>query len=229
MNKKWVTAACVFLIASAAFAGDVAQFVNLGFSEDADTFMFGQYGILDESSRPYAEIYLVDVPANDFVRNGVHRRVFETPVSLGHDGSAALHRLVREQAALLDDYGVDHLDQGRMIYVLIDGATPDPSLSFRDFQRDIRYDVVLVQDSRGSGTDVSAAFHIDLRVDQGDGRVQTLRIGLPEFYREGVQSYLIRQILLTPDESGIVFVVEMRRPTENGRGVRYMVETASLD
>ncbi len=228
MNKKWVTAACVFLVASVTFAGDVAQFVNLGFSEDADIFMFGQYGILDESAHPYAEFYLVDIPSNDFVRNGVHRRVFETPVSLGHDGSAALHRLVREQAALISSHEVDHLDQGRMIYVLIDGATPAPNLSFRDFQRDVRYDVELRQNARGRGTDVSAAFHIELRVDYGDGRVQTRRIGLPELYREGVGSYLIRQILLTPDESGIVFVVEMRRPTENGRAVRYMVETASL-
>ncbi len=229
MNKKWVTTACVFLIASAAFAGDVAQFVNLGFSEDSDIFMFGQYGILDESSRPYAEIYLVDVPGNDFLRNGVHRRVFETPVSLGHDGSAALHRLVREQAALIGDHRVDHLNQGRLVYVLIDGATPASSLSFRDFQRDVRYDIELRQNARGSGTDVSAAFHIELRVDHGDGRVKTRRIGLPGFYREGVESYLIRQVLLSPDESGIVFVVEMRRPTENGRAVRYMVETASLD
>lgn len=229
MNKKWVTAACVFLIASAAFAGDVAQFVNLGFSGDSSIFMFGQYGILDDSSRPYAEIYLVDVPANDFVLNGVHRRVFETPVSLGHDGSAALHRLVREQATLIEENRVDHVDQGRIIYVLIDGATPEPSLSFRDFRRDVRYDVELLQDARGTGTDVSAAFHIELRVDYGDGRVKTRRIGLPDFYREGVESYLIRQILLTPDESGIVFVVEMRRPTENGRAVRYMVETSSLE
>lgn len=229
MNKKWVTTACVLLIASAAFAGDVAQFVNLGFSEDSDIFVFGQYGILDESSRPYAEIYLVDVPANDFVRNGVHRRVFETPVSLGHDGGAALHRLVREQATLIGEHRVDHVDQGRLVYVLIDGATPAPSLTFRDFQRDVRYDIELRQNARGSGTDVSAAFHIELRVDYGDGRVQTRRIGLPEFYRSGVGSYLIRQILLTPDESGIVFVVEMRLPTENGRAVRYMVETASLE
>ena len=228
MIKKWVTAACLFLSASALLAGDVAQFVNLGFSEDAETFMFGQYGILDDSARPYAETFLVDVSANDFVSGGVRQRVFDTPVSVGQDGSAALHRLIREQAEMIDRQRIDHLDQGRIIYVLIDGATPEPTLSFRDFQRDARYDVELIQERRGTGSDVSAAFHIRLQVDYGDGRVRNHTIGLPDFYRDGVGSYLIRQILLAPDESGIVFVVEMRRPSPGGQAIRYMVETAAL-
>ncbi len=228
MNKKWVTLACLFLIAATVSAGDVAQFVNLGFSDDSDYFMFGQYGILGDSSRPFAEIYVVDVAKNNFVQDGVQRRVFDTAVSLGQDGSAALHRLLREEAPLGSNHGIDHLEQGRIIYVLIDGQAPLPRLSFRDFLRDVRYDVELLQDRRGSAEDVEAAFHIRLSVDRGAAGTRSYTLGLPDYYREGVSRYLIRQILLTPDEDGIVFVVEMRRPASEGQDIRYMVETAPL-
>ena len=55
------------------FAGDVANLVNLGFSPDGMTYAFGEYGITDQTYRSYAEIYIVDVAKNDFVKSGIFK------------------------------------------------------------------------------------------------------------------------------------------------------------
>ena len=53
MSKRLALVWVLFLLAAlAASAGDVAQFVNLGFSKDARYFMFGQFGIAEKDSAP---------------------------------------------------------------------------------------------------------------------------------------------------------------------------------
>ena len=77
-------------------AGDVANFVNLGFSEDSSVCMFGQYGVIDGEERPYAEIYTVNVHKNAFVPNGVTKKVFTDEVQPGQDGAGALFNLLHQ-------------------------------------------------------------------------------------------------------------------------------------
>ncbi|THB67046.1 MAG: DUF2259 domain-containing protein, partial [Spirochaetaceae bacterium] len=76
-------------IAGMTWAGDVATMVNLGFSRDSETFAFAQYGIREDSLFPYAEIFIVDVAQNRFVKDGVIRNDYERRVEPGYDGSAA--------------------------------------------------------------------------------------------------------------------------------------------
>jgi len=79
-----------FLAALAASAGDVAQFVNLGFSKDARYFMFGQFGITQKDSTPWADTFIVDVPANAFAAKGTMQFVGTQPVDPGANGLGAL-------------------------------------------------------------------------------------------------------------------------------------------
>ena len=74
MSKRLALVWVLFLLAAlAASAGDVAQFVNLGFSKDARYFMFGQFGIAEKDSTPWADTFIVDVPANAFAAKGTNR------------------------------------------------------------------------------------------------------------------------------------------------------------
>ena len=60
MKRRGVLALILLLsVAFALQAGDVASYVNLGFSVNSQYFLFGYYGIDDASSQPYAELYLV--------------------------------------------------------------------------------------------------------------------------------------------------------------------------
>ncbi len=216
----------VFLIAAAyGAAADAAIFTNLGFSEDGRFLMFSQHGIERTSGQAYAEIYTVDVPANQFVASGVFRQRFSEPVSAGQTGHAALLTLLREAESVRSSRGISHFLQGRLVYLLLNNEEPRSEITFRDFVGGDSYHVRLTQESQGSGADVRARFHIDLTRTSAAGRSHEYRIGLPDRFRDGVRSYRVRQAILTPDGNGMVFVIEMERRTDTGISIRYMVET----
>jgi len=213
----------------ALFAGDVATFVNLGFSEDSGTFMFGQYGVRSKDTRAYAEIYTVDVEKNRFVKGGRVKEVFDTEIEPGQDGKGALFELFHEVAPLVKRYKIDHLATGRVVYLLIDGDEPKRRLEFRDFFLGDSYVLTLVQQQFGEGDKVRSSFHINIAVTDKEGKTETYTLGLPDYTRAGVLSYRIKQVLFSPDERGLVCVVEKHIREENGKSIRYMVETVRLN
>ena len=222
MTRRFALVLLLILTGAAAFGGDIATFVNLGFSDDSNVFLFGQYGIDSASAEAFAEIYAVDVPRNQFVTNGVFDLTRSEPLPLGQDGRGALYALLGEAQAIVTAHGVDHLQTGRPVYILVDGLVPKAHLAFRDFNTNTRYDVTLSQEARGSGEEVSASFYIDLTLTYSDDSSRTVRIGRPGYFREGVRSYQITQILVSPDEGSAIFVVEKIR---HDGSIRYMVET----
>ena len=223
------TALTVLLIATAitaqAIAGDVARFANLGFSSDDSVFMFAQYGVEQETSTPYAEIYTVDVGDNEFVPDGRFSRSSDRTVSAGQDGRGALHSLLHETRTIVTEYDIDHSKQGRIVYALLNGDETGDPIEFRDFNTGNRYRAELIQEREGSEEDVRARFHIELMRETPDDESETYTIGLPEFYRDGVESYRIHQAILSPDEESLIFLVEVHRPGARGTSVRYMVES----
>ena len=213
-------------------AGDVATYVNLGFSVDSRYFLFGYYGIDDKTSNPYAEMYLVDVYRNEFVPEGRMRGVYPVEVSAGQDGSGALYTLFSSKIDLIKKHGIDHLKSGRIVYLLVNGAEPKNHLEFRDFMRDSRASVDLVQNSRTNAGEISTAFHLKLKLTASDGSSREYTVGLPDYFRKGVGSYRIKQVCYSPDETSLVFVVEKQIviPGIEGGGsdIRYMIETVKI-
>jgi len=218
----------ITLCSAPLFAGDVANFLNLGFSEDSSTFMFGQYGIDEESSRPFAESYIVDVEANEFVPGGSAQIVADTPAVPGQDGIGALFNLTGRQRDISEEYNIDHLNMGRLVYLYINGSEPKREINFRDFNTGRRYTISLIQSVRGTEEDPEAAFHINLSSETADGEREVRTIGLPNYYRRNFNNYNIKQVLVSPDERSVIIVVEKILDYEGGRYLRYMVETARL-
>lgn len=213
---------------SMTYAGDVAHFINLGFSPDSRVFMFAQHGITQEESNPFAEIYTVDVPGNRFISTGVVSREYDVNISPGQDGSGALFSLLPEVQPVISDYEINHLHQGRLIYLLVNGQEPRPQIQFRDFETDDSFTITMTQDARGSGPDGSAAFHLDVSAQLADGTEVEMRVGRPNYYRDGVNRYQIRQVVASPDENSLVIIVERITNGATGRHIRYMVETVTL-
>jgi predicted secreted protein len=50
-------------------------------------------------------------------------------------------------------------------------------------------------------------------------------VGLPDYWRQGVRQYKIKQVLLAPDDRSVVIVVERQEQDATGANIRYMVET----
>jgi predicted secreted protein len=229
MKKRSLLAAASFLLAIVpAFAGDVATFVNLGFSPDSAYFLFGQYGVDQAAGKPYAETYLVDCKRNDFVAKGVARRTFDAALEPGQDASGALFALLGEGQPLVKKYKIDHLRPGRLLYVLMDGQEPPASLSFRDFKNGSSYQVSLSQSSSELKGTATASFGIALSYTSKEGAVKRVVGGNPDIKRPGVKAYVIRRIIAAPDERTLVFIVEKRTVDKGDPAVRYMVEALKL-
>jgi len=221
-RRRALVWAMILLAASVVSAGDVAQFVNLGFSKDGKYFMFGQYGVGQKDSAAWADTFIVDVKANAFAPHGTETFADTQTVDPGSSGLGALLNALAEGLPRTRQLHIDHLSTGRLLYVLLDGAEAADNLEFRDFQTGRTYAVVLTQ-SRIA--DAGAVFGIGVTVTEKDGARHSFTVGNPAYIRRGVKAYHIKQIILAPDGVSLVFVVQKQEQDTQGSNVRYMVET----
>jgi len=228
MQKTSIGIIIYLLIPVVLFAGDGASFVNLGFSDDSSYFMFGQYGLSSKSIQPYAELSIVDVAKNSFVSQGSFSEKYSEEASAGINAIGTLFRLALKNAATIANYKINPARNGRLLYVLLDGQKPLPSLEFRDFINGNLYNLTLIQQQKKTGSTVSACFTINLTLTSKDGKRTSAVVGKADYYRPGVTDYRIKYIILAPDAKSLVFVIEKTMPTDTGADIRYMVETIKL-
>ncbi|MCK5152944.1 MAG: DUF2259 domain-containing protein [Spirochaetales bacterium] len=223
--KKIVVIVIFLLSTSFIFSGDIAQYINLGFSSNSKYFMFGQYGISSEDTKAFAETYIVDVSRNNFIVDGINSRKFSDEILPGQEGLGALFTILEDSMGIISKTGINHISTGRVVYLLVNGASPKERLDFRDFYKGDAYVVTLIQESFGNDDNVSSSFHINLAVTDNKERTRTYTIGLPDFKRKDVLGYRIKQVVFTPSEEGLVFVIEKEINEPQGKSIRYMVET----
>lgn len=219
-------AALVLLIPAAA--GDIATFVNLGFSPDSAYFLFGQYGVESDSGKPYAELNLVDTKKNDFVPKGSVRKVFDARLEPGQDCQGALFALYGDFYPTAKASKIDNLSPGRLLYVLLDGEEPPATLSFRDFKTDAVYEIGIQKKLSEGKTGITSSFDLALTFTAKDGSVKHASVGNANIKRADVKDYIVRRIIVAPDEKTLVFIIEKRMSVKGDQTVRYMVETLRL-
>ena len=224
--KKFVFIAFCLLSAFSATANDVASFVNLGFSDDSRFFLFAETGQNLEKGQIYANGYLVDVVKNQFVRNGVKKAVYEGSVNAGYSDAGALFNLLAEWNGFLKPYSINHLNTGRLIYSLEPGAEAKNVLTYRDFFTKKNYEIELNQ--MKTENPLKSSFFISVKVTDANGNRLAKVVGMPDFQRENVSDYFIRQVIISPDNKQIVFVIAKTVVIDGETSVRYMVETLSL-
>lgn len=227
MRKKIMIIMALLLLGGAAslFAGDIAEFINLGFSEEGKYFLFGQYGYDPDNTRSYAELYLVDVKRNSFVANGVHKGAYGAALEPGQAPDGALFTLFREIFPQLDHYGIQHVRKGRPLYIRIADNSDGVNLNFRDFETGWQYEISLNQTVIGEGGNVESSFYLDVKRSRSGAAARTYQVGLPDYRRDGVSAYTIERILLAPDEASLVFVIAKTIYDGDDPDIRYMVET----
>lgn len=109
MTRNAATRATALLAVSLAFAapavaGDRAQFNPIGFSADGRHFAFEEYGIQDGSGFPFSTTYIIDLPADKWVKGTPYRlRYHDETVSIGE-----LRRLAaRDMTRSITELGID--------------------------------------------------------------------------------------------------------------------------
>lgn len=231
--KKICFGILVLFIATAGWAGDVGTFKNLGFSPDSRYFQFAQYGIDGTNQNPYAEVFTVDVPKNDFVPGGNSKSTFPVGVTLGDDGLKALFAHLEKIIPQRKAWKIDFLQQGRPIYFRVVGentAQDYNNFQVLDYKTGKNYAIQLKETAAGNDANAKSSFAIDLTVKDKAGKtLGTYKVGHPALERKGVQKYTVVQMILTPNERALVFVVEREEGDgQGGVNVRSMVETITF-
>lgn len=218
----------------AAFAGDVATFVEKGFSSDGKSYVFGQYGRTDNKFQGWAEIYHVDVASNDFVDGGVFK-INPTAVTADKTGKEVYESLEAKSYFYLKGVDCKETSPEEVLYICDDPKKKgNDEIVFKDFKNSKidaqnTYHVQLIPTVIGSGKDVKSSFVILLEVEDSDGKILLRKkIGSPEIVRKGVSGYKIERIVCDKSGKSMIFVVEKMVEDSNGTSVRYMVEAASL-
>ncbi|MDR1929550.1 MAG: DUF2259 domain-containing protein [Treponema sp.] len=227
MNKRvFFLIIALILAGTLLWAGDTAVFVDLGFSPDGRIYMFAQYGVQSGTLKPWAELYVIDVPANAFVPGGKISYVHDSPVTAGQNGSGALYRLIARNAALAERHGISFLRQGQPLYISLENGVFPPggeTIEFRDFEKGVSFKAVLSAATETYGA--KSSFHISLERSGG----KSYRVGNPQIKRPNVVSYRIRKVITAPRDGAMVFVIEMKKTNPAGSAdIRYMVETLRI-
>ncbi len=222
--RKIIMSVVTGLLVAGVWAGDVAHFVNLGFSPDGTRFVFAQHGTVDGTFQAYADIFCVDVAQNSFIPGGK----FSTPPSAhtsGRDSVSVFSALKNDSSRFLKRVGVDGTNTGRPLYVKTDAVKDNSVLSFRDFETGADYQVSLHSRTEGAQATVRSSFHLQLSKTDANG-IKTLKtLGLPDFRRTGVVSYSVRRVMTDSSGTSLVFVIEKEEFNAQGTSTRFMVET----
>lgn len=232
MKRNLLCAFCVLFPVICSFAGDVASFDDIGFSDDGKYYLFGQYGKTDKTFVPWAEIFTVDVAENTFVRDDVFTSSEKSP---DVSGRSAYDNLKKNAEWRLAKYNAKPSAGNKLLYVR-DSETklPTDTISFRDFDGVLgnagyNYDVRLVPTFNGNGAACRSKFFISVqKKDENGALVTSFTVGTPDYERQGIVAYRIERIF--SDESGkdLVFVVRKTQEDSSGTSIRYMVETCTV-
>ena len=238
-RKILCTLATVLLLeVSGLWAGDIASFVDLGFSPDGKMYMFAQYGVQSRTLKPWADLFVVDVPRNNFVSGGKVSYTHDNPVVAGQDGSGALFRLIARNASMAEKYRINYCFQGQPLYIALDGtpsaeapgtgSSAQAPVEFRDFETGASYRATMIPYTEGSGAALKSSFYITLERTARDGSKKTYTVGTPQLKRPLVASYRIRKVAIAPQDGSMIFIIEMKKQEGGDINIRYMVEALRL-
>lgn len=217
-----------------AFAADTATFVDMGFSPDGKTYLFGQYGEIYKSAASfngYAELYGINTTKNNFIAGG-SQKIIPSYKTAGKSGSAVFNSLTVEKNDFISTYTIQSESNSVVLYQTSKGESADQRIEFRDFENAGSagsYAVSLVELVEGKGADCSSSFY--LLVEQFDTETvlkKRFMVGNPQIKRKGVSGYSIHSVLRDSAGKSIVFIIEKHLPEKDGTSVRFMAETAAL-
>lgn len=211
------------------FAGDVAAFINLGFSKDSHYYMFAQKGVDVGLNQSYAEAFIIDVEQNNWAKGGVLKTSENSLPELGAEATGLVFNLVRENAWLIKKYGIDHNNTGRVVYFLSEGTEPKAKLDFRVFDKNSK--VQMIDCSLNQKVDLNSkksAFFIDLKWKDKKGIEFSQKVGNENFWREKTGNYFIKSIVQSKESRCLIFVVGKEIFDKNDVSIRYMVECVNL-
>lgn len=217
---------------SILFADDSAAFIDEGFSNDGNYFVFGQYGN-NENSQGYAEIYTIDIAANDYEDSGLFFTKASSATN-GKNGHTLYTDLRRKNSNYLNDLELEVVDIDSVLYLNSGLKSPTDKIVVKDFEKastdsSETYTIQLNPWYSGNTATSKSSFFITVEKVDSNGKVLGKQvIGNPDIKRTGVIGYSIEKIMKSPNGESFIFIIEKNMATIDGVSVRYMVETLEV-
>lgn len=234
MKKTLIFGLFCTLFFSSLTAGDVATFVDKGFTTDGKYYLFGQYGKTDKKFQGYAELYQVDIAANDYVDGGVFT-IKPTAVTADKNGLEVYEALEGKNYYYLKNFECEKANIDHVLYILDDvNKAGTDEIVFKDFrgseiESPDSYYINLVPSVSGYGKNVKSSFYITVVKKDADGNViSQMKVGSPDIVRKGVSNYKIERIFCDNEEKNLIFVIEKMIEDDTGISIRYMVEATKF-
>lgn len=229
--KKYF-ASIAFLCAAFVYAGDVAVFVDKGFSDDGRIYVFAQYGRTDKTFRAWSEIYTVDIAKNIFIKNELYKTE-PSRATENKTGYDVYKDLDETHYVAFRKYNLQPTPAEQLLYVATASEKKGTDeISFNDFgsEKKYTYTINLIPTIEGKAKNARSSFFIMLEKKDERGTVLLRKkIGSPDVVRKGVSGYKIEKIFRDKTGTRIVFVVAKTVEDNAGISIRYMVETAALE
>ncbi|MBR1912427.1 MAG: hypothetical protein IJ828_08745, partial [Treponema sp.] len=165
MKKLLVCIVLSFTTLMFSFAGDAAAFLDIGFSSDGKTYIFGEYGKIDKKFQAWAEIYTVDIAKNEYVPHEVYiTKPSKATASLS--GKKTFDELKLKASASINKYNCTPYKVENLLYVK-EGTSVTNDIRFQDFDAssadsDVFYHIQLVPTYKGKGKNVSSKYYISM-------------------------------------------------------------------
>ncbi|MCK5155925.1 MAG: hypothetical protein KAQ69_05790 [Spirochaetales bacterium] len=231
MNKRVVILVLIILcIQAAAFAGDRAEFINLGFNNDTGAFLYAQYGKDESGTFLYADIFYHDLLSGEDLSVLSKSKTYPVTLSSGHDGLSALLMSLREYFDLYS-LDIDHTQTGTTLYYQLPGQTTGELISFSDYKTRTVYSasIVIRPQSREPGTD--AALAITLFQTLSDGTLNRFEAGSLTTPLENIYEFQLKQIIVSPQRNYAVLVFQVNEYDEDKdtTNIRYYVTSMKIE
>ena len=212
-------------------AGDKAEFLNLGFSSDGSTFFYGQHGIDVISNDVYVTILGFDLESESLDPELAYHQTVTTRAIPGQQSSLAA--LIRSVRVYEDETGVtlDPMRTGRILYYVLPGSTAEDVVTFVDHRDSMIYDVALTERPLSTAPGDSAAVNVTAYITPlTEETTSRFDSGSLAVFEDAVYDYLLKQIIISPDDRYLVCVFQTRVFDENsGTSIRYSLRRVALE
>ena len=227
VKKVVVFSLIIFCIQSALFAGDRAEFINLGFPNNSTAFLYGQYGRNESGTLLYADVVYHDLVSGENSDELSLSKTFQDFQRSGNNGLSALLMNLKEYNTVYT-VDVDYTQTGTTLYFQLPGQTTGDTVSFSDYQTGTVYSISFVIRPRIREPGTSAALAITLFRTLEDGTQDRFEAGSFIKPVEGVYDFQLKQIVVSPRQDYIVLVFQTTEYDEDTTNIRYYVDSVKI-
>ncbi len=219
----------VFCIQTAVFAGDRAEFINLGFSANSEFFLFGQYGKNESGTLLYADVIYHDLVSGENSRELSLSKTYPDSQRSGNNGLSALLMSLKEYNSIYN-VDVDYNQTGTTLYFQLPGQITGDLISFSDYQVGIIYSVSLVMRPRIREPGTNTALAITLFQTLRDGTQSRFEAGSLIKPIQNVYDFQLKQIIVSPQRDYVVLVFQTTEYDENNdtTNIRYFIDSVKI-